>query len=173
MAADSQSVRFGGSGHSPEGGTDWAGALRDSRLRVTPTRLAVLAAVEEIPHADADTVIQRVRARIGSVSTQAVYDSLHTLVGARMLRRIEPAGHPARYETRTGDNHHHLVCRVCATLTDVDCAVGSQPCLQPSDDHGYLVDEAEVVYWGLCPKCQSQTAADTESPPPTVPSTTT
>lgn len=169
MAADPASGRLGGSGPGAENGQDWAGVLRGSRLRVTPTRLAVLAAVEEFPHADADTVMQRVRARIGSASTQAVYDSLHTLVGAGLLRRIEPAGHPARYETRVGDNHHHLVCRACGTFTDVDCAVGSQPCLQVSDDHGYLIDEAEVVYWGLCPRCQSETGADPEPPPRTLP----
>ena len=107
--------------------TDVAAALREVGLRVTASRLAIVAAVEAHPHADADAIISSVREQIGSVSTQAVYDSLHALVGAGLLRRIEPAGHPARYETRTSDNHHHLVCRSCGTLVDVDCAVGHAP----------------------------------------------
>lgn len=134
---------------------DVAAALREARLRVTPARLAIFAAVTEHPHADTDTVISAVRAKIGSVSTQAVYDSLHALVGAGLLRRIEPAGHPARYETRISDNHHHLVCKNCGTLVDVDCAVGNTPCLTPVDSAGYAVEEAEVTYWGLCPACQA------------------
>lgn len=134
---------------------DVAAALREVRLRVTPARLAIYAAVSEHPHADADTVIGEVRERIGSVSTQAVYDSLHALVGAGLLRRIEPAGRPALYETRTHDNHHHLVCRSCGALVDVDCATGEAPCLTPSDAAGFAVDEAEVTYWGLCAACQA------------------
>ncbi|WP_280181711.1 Fur family transcriptional regulator [Nocardia farcinica] len=129
--------------------------LRAAGLRVTAPRLAVLKAVSAHPHADADTIAAEVRAALGSVSTQGIYDVLHACVGAGLLRRIEPAGSPARYETRTGDNHHHLVCRRCGAVADVDCAVGAAPCLEPSETHGYAVDEAEVVFWGLCPDCRA------------------
>lgn len=137
--------------------------LRSAGLRVTAPRVAVLAAVASNPHADADRVAAVVRDELGSVSTQAVYDVLHACVGAGLLRRIEPAGSTARYETRTGDNHHHLVCRTCGTVVDVDCAVGSAPCLEPDATHGFVVDEAEVVYWGQCPSCR-QSPADTALP---------
>lgn len=135
--------------------SDVAALLREAHLRVTPARLAIVAVVTDYPHTDADKVIHAVREKIGSVSTQAVYDSLHALVGAGILRRIEPAGHPALYETRIDDNHHHLVCRNCGVLADVDCAVGHRPCLTPADTAGFAVDEAEVIYWGLCPACQA------------------
>ncbi|MEU1548914.1 Fur family transcriptional regulator [Nocardia sp. NPDC005745] len=130
--------------------------LRAAGLRVTAPRIAVLDAVAARPHSDADTVAATVRDALGSVSTQAVYDVLHACVRAGILRRIEPAGSSARYETRIGDNHHHLVCRSCGAVADVDCAVGEAPCLDPSDAHGFVVDEAEVVFWGLCPTCRSE-----------------
>ena len=128
--------------------------LRDAGLQVTGQRLAVYDEVVRRPHSDADTIADGVRAAIGSVSTQAVYDGLRALTAAGLLRRIEPPGSPARFETRVGDNHHHLVCRTCGALADVDCAVGETPCLEPSDLAGYSVDEAEVIYWGHCPTCQ-------------------
>jgi Fur family ferric uptake transcriptional regulator len=118
--------------------------------------LAVLNAVAQRPHSDADTVAATVRGALGSVSTQAVYDVLRACVRAGILRRIEPAGSSALYETRIGDNHHHLVCRSCGAVADIDCAVGSAPCLAPSDAHGFVIDEAEVVFWGLCPTCRSE-----------------
>ncbi|NKY29653.1 Fur family transcriptional regulator [Nocardia gamkensis] len=130
--------------------------LRAAGLRVTAPRIAVLDAVAARPHSDADTVAATVRDALGSVSTQAVYDVLRACVRAGILRRIEPAGSSARYETRIGDNHHHLVCRSCGAVADVDCAVGEAPCLDPSDAHGFVVDEAEVVFWGLCPTCRSE-----------------
>ncbi|WP_174185356.1 Fur family transcriptional regulator [Nocardia barduliensis] len=130
--------------------------LRAAGMRVTAPRIAVLNAVAARPHSDADTVAATVREALGSVSTQAVYDVLRTCVRAGILRRIEPAGSSALYETRIGDNHHHLVCRSCGAVADVDCAVGAAPCLDPSDAHGFVVDEAEVVFWGLCPTCRSQ-----------------
>ncbi|MBF6335304.1 transcriptional repressor [Nocardia abscessus] len=130
--------------------------LRSAGLRVTAPRLAVLNAVVARPHSDADTVAATVREALGSVSTQAVYDVLHACVRAGILRRIEPAGSSALYETRIGDNHHHLVCRSCGAVADVDCAVGAAPCLDPSDAHGFVIDEAEVVFWGLCPTCRSE-----------------
>jgi Fe2+ or Zn2+ uptake regulation protein len=129
--------------------------LRDAELRVTAPRKAVLAAVYEHPHADTETLLAATRARLRSVSHQAVYDVLRALTDAGLVRRIQPAGSVARYEARVGDNHHHLVCRSCGTVRDVDCAVGESPCLTASDDGGFAVDEAEVVYWGLCPACQS------------------
>lgn len=128
--------------------------LKDAGLRVTAPRLAVLDWLAEHPHATADQVAEGVRARLGSVSTQAVYDVLNACSGAGLLRRIEPAGHPARYETRTGDNHHHLVCRSCGRTADVDCVHGAAPCLEPSSAAGFAVDEAEILFWGLCPGCQ-------------------
>ena len=129
--------------------------LRDKGLRVTAPRLAVLAVVGRLPHATADTVLDAVREELPSVSVQGVYDVLHALSDAGLLRRIEPAGHPARYERRTGDNHHHVVCRECGALDDVDCAVGHAPCLVPSSTSGFTVELAEVNYWGLCPDCRA------------------
>ncbi len=135
---------------------DVAEHLRRAGLRVTAPRLAVYDAVAAAPHADTDTVAAAVRARLGSISTQGVYDALRVLTEQGLLRRIEPAGSPARYETRTGDNHHHVVCRSCGTTGDVDCALDLAPCLEASDTHGFVIDEAEVVYWGLCPACQAR-----------------
>ena len=133
--------------------------LRSHGLHVTAQRIAVLRAVSAHPHATADDVLASVRASIGSISRQAVYDTLATLSDKALLRRIEPAGSPARYEDRAGDNHHHLICRRCRALFDVDCAVGYTPCLTASDDHGFEIDEAEVVYWGRCPECRAADAA--------------
>lgn len=127
--------------------------LRAAGLRVTAPRLAVLNMVAAQPHSDADTVAAHVRQQLGSVSTQAVYDVLKACVNAGLLRRIEPAGSPARFEARIGDNHHHLVCRRCGKVVDVDCVVGQAPCLEPSDYHGFEIDEAEVVFWGSCADC--------------------
>jgi Fur family ferric uptake transcriptional regulator len=133
--------------------TDAETQLRSGSLRVTRPRLAVLAAVHESPHADTDTVIGLVRRQLPTVSHQAVYDVLRALTDAGLIRRIQPAGSTARYEARTGDNHHHAVCRSCGAIADVDCAVGHAPCLTASHDHGFVVEEAEVVYWGTCPAC--------------------
>ncbi len=127
--------------------------LRTAGLRVTAPRQAVLGVLGEYPHSTAETVAVHVRGRLGSVSTQAVYDVLAACVDAGLVRRIEPAGSAARYETRTGDNHHHLVCRSCGATADVDCVVGGRPCLSPDDDSGFVVDEAEIVFWGLCRTC--------------------
>ena len=128
--------------------------LRKHGVQVTAQRVAILGAVERIPHATADAVADEVRATIGTVSRQAVYDSLGMLTDRQLLRRIQPAGSPARYERRVGDNHHHLICRACGTTVDIDCAVGARPCLIADDDHGFLIDEAEVIYWGQCPTCR-------------------
>ncbi len=136
--------------------------LRQAALRVTRPRVAVLTAVHEHPHADTDSIIGAVRAQYGAVSHQAVYDVLRSLTAVGLVRRIQPSGSVARYEARVGDNHHHVVCRVCRTIADVDCAVGDTPCLSASDDHGFTIDEAEVVYWGTCPDCTTQS-----SPTPT------
>jgi Fe2+ or Zn2+ uptake regulation protein len=133
--------------------TDAERLLREAALRVTRPRLAVLSAVHERPHADTDAIISAVRADLGAVSHQAVYDVLRALTEAGILRRIQPAGSVARYETRVADNHHHVVCRSCGDVADVDCAVGDAPCLTASNDAGYAIDEAEVVYWGQCPTC--------------------
>lgn len=127
--------------------------LRSADLRVTRPRLAVLAALGENPHADTESVIAEVRRELPDVSRQAVYDVLSALTSARIVRRIQPSGHVARYETRVADNHHHVVCRSCGTIGDVDCAVGETPCLVAADDHDFVIDEAEVIYWGLCPAC--------------------
>jgi Fur family ferric uptake transcriptional regulator len=127
--------------------------LRDAALRVTRPRLAVLAAVHDHPHADTDSITQAARRDSGGVSHQAVYDVLRTLTDAGLIRRIQPSGSVARYEARVGDNHHHVVCRSCGAITDVDCAVGESPCLTASDGAGYQIDEAEVIYWGRCPAC--------------------
>ncbi len=134
-----------------------ADLLHRHGLQVTAQRVAVLAAVSRQPHGTADDIAQLVRAEIGVISRQAVYDALAVLADKGLVRRIQPAGSPARYEDRTGDNHHHLICRVCGRMVDVDCAVGAAPCLTPSDDAGYEVDEAEVVYWGHCPSCLDRT----------------
>jgi Fur family ferric uptake transcriptional regulator len=128
--------------------------------------MAVLAAVHEHPHADTDSIVRIVREDLGEVSTQAVYDVLRALTAAGLLRRIEPAGSVARYESRVGDNHHHVVCRSCGEITDVDCAVGHAPCLTASVDHGYAIDEAEVVYWGICPACSTAASSDLPTDPP-------
>ncbi len=133
--------------------------LRGANLRVTRPRVAVLHALHDSPHADTGTVIEQVRTRHTSVSHQAVYDCLNTLTGAGLVRRIQPTGSVARYELHVGDNHHHAVCRVCGSITDVACATGEAPCLDAADaPAGFAVDEAEVVYWGLCPACQAQSA---------------
>ena len=127
--------------------------LRRHGLHVTAQRLAVLRAVSDGPHTTADDIYQAVRSQIGAISRQAVYDALAALSERGLLRRIQPAGSPARYENRVGDNHHHLICRACSRMVDVDCAVGDTPCLTAADDSGYQIDEAEVVYWGRCPEC--------------------
>ncbi|HQR79569.1 MAG TPA: Fur family transcriptional regulator [Actinomycetota bacterium] len=127
--------------------------LRSSGLHVTAQRIAVLRAVTDHPHATVEVVADTARSEIGAISRQSVYDALAALVDKGLVRRIQPAGSPARFETRVGDNHHHLICRDCGTLLDVDCAVGYTPCLTPAQDAGFEVDEAEVVYWGRCPDC--------------------
>ena len=137
--------------------------LRDGGLRVTRPRVAVLAAVHEHPHADTDSVIGHVRQDLREVSHQAVYDVLRALSGAGLVRRIQPNGSVARYEARVGDNHHHVVCRSCGTIADVDCAVGEAPCLDPIEAHGFTVDEAEVIYWGTCARCSSVASRTTNS----------
>ena len=136
---------------------DPADLLRRHGVQVTAQRLAVLEAVSRRPHGTADDVATVVRAEIGVISRQAVYDALAILADRGLVRRIQPAGSSARYEDRTGDNHHHLICRRCGRMVDVDCALGAAPCLTPADDSGYEVDEAEVVYWGRCPECLDQT----------------
>ncbi len=132
---------------------DFRSELRGAALRVTRPRLAVMAAVHAHPHVDTETVIGLVRTDLGAVSHQAVYDVLRALTEAGLVRRIQPSGATARYELRVGDNHHHVVCRSCGAVADADCAVGPAPCLTASDDHGFVIDEAEVVYWGTCPAC--------------------
>jgi Fur family transcriptional regulator, stress-responsive regulator len=127
--------------------------LRGAALRVTGPRLAVLRAVHNHPHANTDSITVVVREHLGVVSHQAVYDVLRALTAAGLVRRIQPAGSVARYESRVGDNHHHVVCRTCGAIDDVDCAVGTAPCLTASDDYGFAIDEAEVIYWGRCPGC--------------------
>ena len=137
--------------------------LRNASLRVTRPRVAVLAAVHEHPHADTDSILTAVRADLGDVSHQAVYDVLRALTVAGLVRRIQPMGSLARYESRTGDNHHHVVCRSCGAIADADCAVGTTPCLTASHDHGFAIDEAEVIYWGWCPECSKAQPADQPS----------
>jgi Fur family transcriptional regulator, stress-responsive regulator len=132
---------------------DYEQMLRDAELRVTRPRVAVLTAVFDHPHADTASLIEAVRGDLGDVSPQAVYDVLRALTDADLLRRIEPAGSVARYESRVADNHHHLICRGCGAIADVDCAVGETPCLTASETHGFTIDEAEVIYWGTCPVC--------------------
>jgi Fe2+ or Zn2+ uptake regulation protein len=128
--------------------------LRAAGLRVTMARQAVLSWLAQHPHATADAIAGGVRAEYGTLSLQAIYGVLTACTDAGLLRRIEPAGHPARFERRVGDNHHHLVCRGCGRTEDVDCVVGPRPCLEPASEHGFAIDEAEVVFWGLCPACQ-------------------
>jgi len=134
-----------------------ADLLREKGIQVTAQRLAVLRAVSGRPHITADNTAEAVRAEIGAISRQSVYDALATLVTAGLIRRIQPAGSPARFEARVGDNHHHVICRVCGRTDDVDCAVHAAPCLTASDDHGFEIDEAEVIYWGRCPDCAPRT----------------
>ena len=136
--------------------------LRGAGLRVTAVRVALLETVRGGDHLGVEAIATGVRGRVGHVSLQAVYDALHALTAAGLVRRIEPAGSAARYEGRVGDNHHHVVCRSCGVVADVDCAVGEAPCLTASDDHGFSIDEAEVVYWGLCPGCS--TAGSSRAP---------
>lgn len=131
--------------------------LRRAALRVTRPRLAVLDAVHLNPHLDTETIIGAVRRNFPDVSRQSVYNSLHALTEAGLVRRIQPSGSVARYESRVGDNHHHMVCRSCGVIVDVDCAIGEAPCLTASEDHGFVVDEAEVIYWGRCPDCATTT----------------
>ena len=132
--------------------------LREAALRVTRPRVAVLSAVHDHPHADTDSLIDAVRQDFGEVSHQAVYDVLRALTAAGLVRRVQPTGSLARYEARVADNHHHIVCRSCGAIVDVDCAVGRAPCLTAADDAGYEIDEAEVIYWGRCPECAAATS---------------
>ena len=132
---------------------DVADVLREHGLRVTGPRVAVYAALQTLPHATADDVTTHVRGALGTVSNQAVYDVLAALEDVGLVRRIEPAGHPARFESRVADNHHHVVCRTCGRIDDIDCAVGEAPCLDAGKASGFVIDEAEVTYWGLCPAC--------------------
>ena len=141
---------------------DFSAALRSVELRVTRPRLAVLEAVGAHPHADTDTVFNSVRTELPEVSRQAVYDVLAALTTAGLIRRIQPSGSVARYEARVGDNHHHIVCRGCGAIADVDCAVDYTPCLTASDDNGFVVDEAEVIYWGHCPDCTNGIPTETK-----------
>ncbi len=134
--------------------------LRDAGLRVTKPRVAVMAALARAPHSGVDRIESDVRAELGAVSTQAIYDVLRALTQARLVRRIEPAGSPALFEMRVGDNHHHVVCRTCGMVADVDCAHGTAPCLTASDDRGFAIDEAEVTYWGTCPDCSTTQALE-------------
>ena len=146
-------------GESP----DLAQLLRQHGVQVTAQRLAVSRAVSSRPHGTADDIEELARAEIGAISRQAVYDALGTLTETGLIRRIQPARSPARYEDRVEDNHHHLVCRTCGATVDVDCAVGSRPCLEAADDHGFTIDEAEVIYWGLCPACQDAARGDRDA----------
>jgi Fur family ferric uptake transcriptional regulator len=158
---------FKKTGHTPGVPTasDFERSLRGAALRVTGPRLAVLAAVHDHPHAATDVIIRAVREDLAETSHQAVYNVLQALTTAGLVRRIEPAGSVARYELRVGDNHHHVVCRSCGTIADVDCAVGDVPCLTASDDQGFSIDEAEVVYWGVCPRCHRFGTSNQEEGP--------
>jgi Fur family ferric uptake transcriptional regulator len=141
------------------GSPDPAAALRRVGLRVTASRLAVLTVLATgAPHSSVEAVVSAVRERLGDGSAQTVYNVLRTLTDVGLVRRIEPAGRPGLYELRVGDNHHHLVCRLCDAITDVDCAVGDTPCLEAADDSGYKIDEAEVIFWGRCPECVAATS---------------
>ncbi len=137
----------------PGGTSDNAALLRSHDMQVTAQRLAVLRAVSDQPHSTADEIDKVVRAAIGTISPQSVYNAVGTLTEKGIIRRTQPAGSPARFEDRVGDNHHHLICRGCGRMADVDCAVGHAPCLTAADDAGYVIDEAEVIYWGTCPEC--------------------
>jgi Fur family ferric uptake transcriptional regulator len=145
---------------------DSAALLRARGIQVTAQRMAVLRAVAGQPHITADAVAGAVRSRIGAISLQSVYDALGLLVAEGIIRRIQPAGSPARFETRVGDNHHHLICRICGRVVDVDCAVGAAPCLAPADGRGYEIDEAEVAYWGRCPDCRGREGRAPRGGPP-------
>jgi len=150
---------------------DSAALLRERGIQVTAQRLAVLRAGASQPHITADAVAAVVRTEIGAISLQSVYDALALLVSEKLIRRIQPSGSPARFEDRVGDNHHHLICRSCGRVVDIDCAVGPAPCLAPIDDSGYEIDEAEVAYWGRCPDCleQSRAASPGDRPTATTP----
>jgi Fur family ferric uptake transcriptional regulator len=148
---------------SNETSVDSVALLRRHGLPVTAQRLAVVRAVSDQPHSTADDIYTVVRAEIGAISRQAVYDALGALTDKGLLRRIQPARSPARYEDRVGDNHHHLICRTCNRMVDVDCAVGFTPCLTAADDSGYEIDEAEVIYWGRCPECVAATRVSSDS----------
>jgi Fur family ferric uptake transcriptional regulator len=143
--------------------TDAAELLRERGLRVTAQRLAVLHAVPRESHVTADTVAESVRAEVGSISLQGVYDALGALVEAGLVRRIQPAGSPALFEARVADNHHHVICRDCGRVADIDCAIGDAPCLHAADDSGFDIDEAEVVYWGRCPDCKASEITSTSA----------
>jgi len=143
--------------------SDFERMLRGAPLRVTRPRLAVLAAVHAHPHADTDSIIGAVRRELPAVSHQAVYDVLRALTAAGLVRRIQPSGSVARYESRVGDNHHHVVCRSCGAIADIDCAVGATPCLTASDDQGFSIDEAEVTHWGVCPECVAAPATSSQN----------
>jgi Fe2+ or Zn2+ uptake regulation protein len=143
-----------------------ADLLRTSGLRVTTPRLAVLRATDSMPHATADDIVVALAAELPTTSHQAVYGVLNALTGVGLVRRIEPAGSPARYERRTGDNHHHIVCTLCGAIEDVDCAVGHSPCLTPSETHGFAVTTAEVTYWGICDRCAAAERDDADAPTP-------
>jgi Fur family transcriptional regulator, stress-responsive regulator len=145
---------------------DPAALLREQGIQVTAQRLAVLRAVSAEPHTTAERVAEVARVEIGAISLQAVYDALALLVAEGLIRRIQPAGSAARYEDRVGDNHHHLICRVCGRVVDVDCAVGAAPCLAAADDQGYQIDEAEIAYWGRCPECVAKAPAPSPPAPP-------
>jgi Fur family ferric uptake transcriptional regulator len=145
---------------------DDAAMLRAAGLRVTSARLAILQVVAAGGHPGADEIARGVRDRIGHVSTQAVYEALNALTAAGLVRRIEPAGSPARYEGRIGDNHHHIVCRRCGTVSDVDCVIGHAPCLEPAALAGFVIDEAEVTFWGLCSRCQAPVSGTGPAPDP-------
>jgi Fe2+ or Zn2+ uptake regulation protein len=137
---------------------DFRQLLSEAFLRITRPRIAVLRAVYAHPHAETDSIIRAARVDVPEVSHQTVYDALNVLTGAGLVRRIQPSGSVARYESRVGDNHHHVVCRTCGVIADVDCAIGEAPCLVASDDNGFTIDEAEVIYWGLCPDCSIATS---------------
>ena len=141
--------------------------LREHDLRVTRPRVAVLEAVESNPHSDTGSIITLVRGEIGDVSHQAVYDVLRDLTEAGLLRHIQPSGSVARYESRVGDNHHHIVCRSCGAVADVDCVTGAAPCMEGSEDHGYEIDECEVIFWGTCPECRTSRSGTTDVNAPT------
>ena len=156
-ASPAPCVPSGPSGSDAPHALDPEGILRSRGLRVTRSRVAVLTALAHGEHLDAEAIAAGARAALGSLSTQAVYDALHAFTRAGVVRRIEPAGHPARYETRVGDNHHHLVCRSCGTTVDVDCVQGAAPCLDPGATYGFAIEEAEITFWGICPPCTAST----------------